>query len=195
MLYRTVRGLRRVNKRLKTDKKGSVAIEFSILAIPFLALVFATLETAFIFIVDDAMSTATEETARRIRTGNYQYSCSGKLAIKNNLCRFMKVAGDLGNCQENMRVDMVRAPDGKFRTTLLPVTTGSKDDAEAPPMLPSTYEDSGPGDVVIFRAEYYYKLALPGKLTGLANRGGNIRLLQATSVFRNEPFLNTCPDN
>jgi len=52
----------------------------------------------------------------------------------------------------------------------------------------STYQSSGGNDVVIARARFFHRLALPGNLTLLANRAGNIRLIEATTAFRNEPF-------
>ena len=51
------------------DRRGSAAVEFGILAIPFFLLVFAIIEVALQFFVAEILDTATSQAARLIRTG------------------------------------------------------------------------------------------------------------------------------
>lgn len=56
-------------RRFAKDAKGSVAIEFTALAIPFAMLVFAILESCISFAAQQLMSSVTDDVARQFRTG------------------------------------------------------------------------------------------------------------------------------
>src|SRR3954468_17943037 len=64
--------LRRVLHRLRRDQGGAAAVEFGIVAMPFCALVFATLETASIFWTSQVLETAVQDATRQIYTGQFQ---------------------------------------------------------------------------------------------------------------------------
>lgn len=55
------------------NREGAAAIEFAILAIPFLMLVFATLETFLAFAGEQLMANAVETMARKVRTGEITF--------------------------------------------------------------------------------------------------------------------------
>ena len=58
--------------RFRHERKGSVAVEFALISVPFLALLFAIFETAILFFAQQALETATHDTARMIMTGEAQ---------------------------------------------------------------------------------------------------------------------------
>lgn len=60
---------RRLLRGFGRDSKGSVAIEFTALAIPFSMLVFAILESCISFAAQQLMSNITDDVARQFRTG------------------------------------------------------------------------------------------------------------------------------
>lgn len=180
-------------KRFKTNKDGSTAIEFAMLALPFSGLLFAILETSIVFFLTSTMSNALSSASREIRTGQFQAGCAdSKEKFKEAVCSRM---GGLGNCDQRLRIDVVKSSTNKFEMSLLPAD--AEEDATKPneetPIPDSTYTSSNAGDVVIVRAQYYHKLALPGFITFLPNRNGNVRMLQSTTAFKNEPFPGTCP--
>ncbi len=56
-------------RRFRGDRKGSVAIEFTALIIPFSLLVFAILESCISFAAQQLMANAADDVARQFRTG------------------------------------------------------------------------------------------------------------------------------
>ena len=56
-------------RRFLGDRRGSTAIEFAMLAIPFALLVFAILESCISFAGQEVMANVTDDIARQLRTG------------------------------------------------------------------------------------------------------------------------------
>lgn len=172
--------------KYKSDREGATAIEFAILALPFLVLLFSIVELAVVFFIGSTLTHAMNEAARDIRTGEFQQTCGDADSFKVAVCGNM---GSLGNCN-NLRVDVVTSPSGKFEPNLLPPAPKDEDPANPgePQVLPNTYVDTNSRDVVLVRAQYYHRLSIPGNWTRLANQPGNRRLISTATAFRNEPF-------
>ncbi len=181
------------SNRLKRNEDGATAIEFAILGLPFLALLFGIIEISIVFIITTNTEHALSEVSREIRTGEFQGSGGGADEFKAEICKAMS---GLGDCNK-LRVDVVAAATGKFSDLVLPESppacTGTPAEIEAcqkaDPALPAdSYANTASEDVVIVRVQYVHKLAVPSSLTGLANSTGNSRVINATTAFRNEPF-------
>jgi Flp pilus assembly protein TadG len=65
-------------KRFYRRRDGATAIEFAILAIPFFVMIFASLETFVAFTGEQLLANATENMARKIRTGQIKPGYSEK---------------------------------------------------------------------------------------------------------------------
>jgi len=180
-----LRTYRRWLKKYRDDKEGATALEFAILAVPFLSLLFAIVELAIIFFLNSSLTHSMNEAARDIRTGEFQNSCGGADAFKTRICDRLSI----GSC-ENLRIDVVSSPSGRFQPNLLPPTPIDEDPANPgnPQRLPDNYVPTVARSVVVVRAQYYHKLAFPGSMTRLANQPGNYRLVTSSTAFRNEPF-------
>jgi Flp pilus assembly protein TadG len=59
--------------RFRRDREGAAALEFAILAVPFMMLIFATFETFFAFAGEQLMANAVETMARKVRTGEITF--------------------------------------------------------------------------------------------------------------------------
>jgi Flp pilus assembly protein TadG len=59
--------------RLRRDREGAAALEFALLAVPFLMLIFATFETFLAFTGEQLMSNAVDTMARKVRTGEITF--------------------------------------------------------------------------------------------------------------------------
>ena len=68
---------------MRADDKGSVAIEFTMIAPVFLLMMMATIETGVIFFAQSALQNAVNDTARLVKTG--QSACFSKDASNNCL--------------------------------------------------------------------------------------------------------------
>lgn len=175
-------------KRFFGNREGTAAIEFAILAIPFFMLLFAILELAIVFFINSTLTHSVSEAGRQIRTGNFQ-ACGTQDNFKKLVCNNMR---GLGNCEKRLRIDVVSGSNFGSITLSDPPKPPEKD-----PSDPSSTDDVPNGDwvntganaPVVIRGLYYHKLVLPPQLTRLENvRGSGIRLLNATTAFKNEPF-------
>ncbi len=173
-------------QKYKTNKDGATAIEFAILALPFLALLLSIIEVAIVFFISSTLTHAMNESARDIRTGEFQSTCQGADSFKAMVCDNMST---LGSCS-NLRIDVVSSPTGRFVPDLLEPTPTDPDplDPNEPTILPDEYVETAARAVVVVRAQYYHSLAFPGQWSRLANQPGNQRVITAATAFRNEPF-------
>ena len=66
---RAGRGFRRLSMRFVRRDDGATVIEFAIVIMPFLALLFAILETALVFFAGQVLETAVTDASRLVMTG------------------------------------------------------------------------------------------------------------------------------
>jgi Flp pilus assembly protein TadG len=59
--------------RLRRDREGAAALEFALLAVPFLLMIFAIFETFFAFAGEQLLANAVETMSRKIRTGEITF--------------------------------------------------------------------------------------------------------------------------
>ena len=168
-------------RRWAEDKRGVAAVEFAMIAIPFFFLIFGLLEVCVIFIMSAVLEHGLNEAARGIRTGELQ---SGedfdRDAFEDIVCAEVF---DMFECKGKIQLD-VKTFDS-FATTSN--TTPLDDDGE----LDTTgfeFDPGGRDDIVVVRAFYAWDLITPVMSAPLANMSNDRHLLQATVVFRNEPF-------
>jgi Flp pilus assembly protein TadG len=161
--------------RLLRQQDGAAAVEFSLVAAPFLALLFAIMETALVFFSGQALETAVADSARLIMTGQAQSQGLTQATFKNAVCA--KIYG-LFDCQNGIYVDV------QTFTSFSGVTMNSPLDINGN-FVPTTYNPGGPKDIVVVRLFYQWPVyvSLLDKLTT-----GGKRLLVATAAFRNEPY-------
>jgi Flp pilus assembly protein TadG len=166
-------------RRLVRQQDGSVAIEFGLVAAPFLALVFAIIETAVIFFAGQALETAVADSSRLIMTGQAQTAGYDAAAFKTAVCS--KIYG-LFNCSSGVTVDVQ-----KF-SSFSSVTNTSPVDASGNFSLTPGYNPGGACDIVLVRLFYQYPVYVSLLGFNLSNLSGGKRLLAATAAFRNEPY-------
>ena len=70
---------------------GSVAIEFTLLSIPFTVLVFAILESCISFAGQQLMSNITDDVARQIRTGQLRPAAITEESLKAMICDRLQI--------------------------------------------------------------------------------------------------------
>jgi Flp pilus assembly protein TadG len=179
-------GARRLNpigaaRRLVRQQDGAAAVEFGLVAAPFLALVFAIMETAVVFFAGQALETAVADSSRLIMTGQAQTQGFSSSAFKNAVCA--KIYG-LFDCQNGVYVDV------KTFTSFQNVNMPSPVDGSGNFQNNFSYQPGGPGDIVVVRLFYQYPVYVSLLGFNLSNVNGGKRLLAATAAFRNEPYAN-----
>jgi Flp pilus assembly protein TadG len=78
-------------RRFFRNRKGSTAIEFAVLAIPFSLLVFAILESCISFAAQQVMANATDDVARQFRTGQIKTSDLNHADLRDLICERMEI--------------------------------------------------------------------------------------------------------
>ena len=164
-------------RRFARRQDGSSAVEFALVAMPFLALIFAILETALVFFSGQALETAVADASRLILTGQAQTQGMSQSSFKDAVCG--RIFG-LFDCQNGVYVDV------KTFTSFTNVTMPNPVDSQGNLVNSFDYQPGGPGDIVVVRLFYQWPIQI--SLLGLNNLSGQKRLLVATSAFRNEPY-------
>jgi Flp pilus assembly protein TadG len=168
----------RTAKRLAAQEDGTAAVEFGLVALPFLALVFAIIETALVFFANQVLETAAADSARLILTGQAQTQGLNKDTFKAQVCS--KVYG-LFDCTGGVYVDVQTFTSFSNVSLTNPVDGQGKLDTSG-----FKYSPGGPGDIVVVRLVYQWPVLV--SLVGLSNMADNNRLMMATAAFRNEPY-------
>jgi Flp pilus assembly protein TadG len=173
----------RVARRFVRDQDGATAVEFGLVALPFLALTFAIIETSLVFFASQSLEAAVAEASRQILTGQAQtagYTTSDTFK-KNVVCEYLKAGVTMFDCNKVV-VDVRNFTSFSSIATSAPVTSGQLDEKK------TEFKASGPGCIQV--VSFYYSWPIYVSLLGnnLANLGEGTRLLVATAVFRNEPY-------
>jgi Flp pilus assembly protein TadG len=159
---------------------GVAAVEFALIATPFLALLFAILETSLVFFAGQTLEAAVSDTSRLIMTGQAQTNGFSQADFKTAVCTYLN--GAMFNCSTGVYVDVKSYSSFTAINTNPPVVNGQLDTSNM------TYTPGGPGDIVVVRLYYQWPITVSLLGDNLSTLNGNKRLLIATSVFRNEPY-------
>jgi Flp pilus assembly protein TadG len=168
-------------RRFVRRQDGAVAVEFGLILLPFLALMFGIMETALVFFADQTLETAVSESARLVMTGQAQTQALNQTTFKNAVCS--RIYG-LFNCQSGVYVDVKTYSSFGSITNTAPLDTNGN-------LVTNNfvYQPGGPGDIVVVRLYYQWPIYISlMNLNKLANMSNNSRLLVATAAFRNEPY-------
>ncbi|MEP1230663.1 MAG: TadE/TadG family type IV pilus assembly protein [Litorimonas sp.] len=178
-------------KHFSKNNDGATAIEFALVALPFFALVFAIVELAVIFFINSALTQAVSTTGRLLRVGQFQ-NCGGAPVFKAHVCDNMN---GLAQCSNNLTIDVISEPE--FNAITLPDPQMPTTDVDGDTTVANgTFDSPAASTPVVIRATFHYPLALPPQLTRLETTPGTgIRVLNATTAFRTEPFPDSsaCP--
>lgn len=165
-------------RRFGRDRKGVAAIEFALVAMPFLALMAGIIEFGLAFLVNRTLDHAVAESTRLIKTGQAQKANFDKAQFKATVCANMSAF-----CiPAKLEID-VRTFDSFSAIKNLPPMVDN-DGNFAGNM---NYTQSSGGQIIVARAVYAWPMftALLGTDGG---DSGTTRHLYSTQVFRNEPF-------
>lgn len=164
--------------RLLRSSDGSAAVEFGMVALPFLLMMFAILEIGLVFVTDSVLENATIETGRLVRTGQASAQAMDAAAFKTSLCGRMSIFAP--DCASRATVDVRVIP--QFATAPPdPMAGGSFDEGVL------TYANGAPGDLVLVRVWYRQPLLTTFLAQGLSRLDDGAAMLTATTAFRNEP--------
>ncbi len=165
----------------RTDAKGATAVEFAMVALPLLMLLFSVLELAMVFLISTTLENATYNAARQIRTGSFQGGGTPTAqAFKTSICSSLAWLGS--NCTANVEVDVRTYATFTNPTIPDPISSGTFNTASL------SFTPGAAGEIVLVRAFYKWTLLTPFLNGGLQKLNGGISVITAASLFKNEPY-------
>ncbi|WP_417020882.1 TadE/TadG family type IV pilus assembly protein [Candidatus Phyllobacterium onerii] len=166
--------------RFFANKRGTVAIEFAMIALPFFLLIFAMIEVSLSFTAQQVMANATDDIARQLRTGEIKTLTLAQL--KQMVCSRLLMPA--ANCPD-LVVDLRTYTTFALVPKTIPLKTGGD--------VNSTGFTSAPGGAstinqlrVFYRWPIFTDLMKPRIAT--IDGTGKI-LLFSSATWRNEPYL------
>jgi len=177
--FRSVSRLLTPFRRFAQDRRGNYAIEFGLVALPFMALLFATFDSAMIFFKAEYLQTAISDAGRLVFTGQAQQGNYTQGQFKQAVCNRLPVMITCSDVYVDVRTYQNFAdanrynpidPSGNFNAGGLQYDPGVRNSI----VVVTGYVEHGMFMSLI--ASHYKNLA-----------NGHI-LLVASAAFRNEPF-------
>lgn len=181
-LKRAISARAQLPRRFACQCQASTTVEFGLLAAPFVALIFAILQTAIIFFAGQSLETAAATASRLILTGQAQTAGWSASQFKQQVCN--AITGMFG-CQSGVYVDVETYSSFAAVNLGMPVSNGSFNSASL------GYNPGGPGDIVVVRLYYKYPVYVDLFGFNLSSISGGYNLLAATAVFKNEPYASS----
>jgi Flp pilus assembly protein TadG len=165
------------------DARGVSAIEFGILAFPFFLIIYAILESTFVFVAGRQLDQATQVASRLVRTGEMAVANMTQDAFRQRICDQVKL---LLTC-DKIRIDLKEYKDFGEIPTRKPISNGALDASGF------VFERAKAGRKMALRTYYEWPLyadVFNMYLSDLKNGGF---LLSSVNVMRVEPFNDKAP--
>jgi len=167
-------------KRWLGENEGVTAIEFSLLATPFVFIAIGIIELSMMFVANSLLLGAVDDAARAIRTGQVQQA-SGETslqAFQNALCQ---TSGILLDCSQ-MQYQVQTIDDFSDADMSKPQVDKNGN------LIAEPFDPGSSGSVVLIRVVYLYPLMTPMIGQFFSDYPGNKKMLMATVVIENEPY-------
>ena len=161
-------------RRFKSERKGSTAIEFAFIIVPFLMLTLGTLEIALIHLSRSSMADAIEKTSRQVMTG--EAGCMTAEEYIEELCG--RIAFTNGQCSANTKVVMQELD------TFMSDPGADEQDFDS---ITSDIDNGTSDSIMLLRAYHRWEVMFPLLDDALGGGEGEL-VLVSNLAFRNEPF-------
>jgi Flp pilus assembly protein TadG len=165
----------------RSCRKASAGVEFSLIALPFFALVIAIIQIGVVFFAQQELESAVEKAARTLLTGQAQQSNVTQSQFASAVCAKLTV---LFACPQVM-IDLQTASSFASANTSTPTLTY---DASGNVTNSWQFQTGGAGTIMVLRVMYQFPVTLGPMRFNLANLSNGKRLLMATAVFQVEPY-------
>lgn len=170
-LFRKLRDCRK-------NQSGSTAVEFALLALPFFALVAATIQLGIIFLSNQTLDAAIDTVSRRIQTGQVAASGFSESQFRDLICSEAILVGD---CNSNIEISVRSFPN---ITALEEVDLY---DSKGFPIIEPVFDPGAGGDIVVVSARITIPV-LGGEWFFGDAFGANGMQLLTSKAFTNEEF-------
>ncbi|MDB5572715.1 MAG: pilus assembly protein TadG [Hyphomicrobiales bacterium] len=172
------------------DRRGAAAVEFSLVVLPFLGVIFVIMEIAFNAWATSSLDNAVRAADRQIQLGVVSGQGMSSEDFRSSIC-----AGLPGFMPcKNLFVAVDKVDVNNFASTFT-ASTSKKGKAVASLERPSTSQGSNAycpgagGDYIVVRALFAVPSIVGFGISSKAKlNGSTVHLLDSAHAFRNEPF-------
>jgi Flp pilus assembly protein TadG len=171
---------RRRLRALLRDQSAATALEFALVAPPFLFMILAIFELALVNLVSVTLDSATQQAARLIRTGQAQSSAYTTTQFTKLVCDNMGWMAS--QCPSQLFVDAQVKSSFSANNAASPVQNGAWVGGNL------KFDMGKAGDIVVVRTFYKWNLITPVLYGGLQTLPGGVSVVSAATTFRNEPY-------
>lgn len=169
-------------------RKGATAVEFALVAAPFLALLVAIIQSALVFFASRVLDEITEEASRNLMTGQAQQGNVSQSDFLNNyVCggsNTSALVNALFTCSKIM-VNVQNYADFTSANTSSPTLTFNPNGTVSNTW---NYNTGNPGDIIVMQVIYQWPIVLGPLSMNLSNLSNGNRELVSTAVFKSEPY-------
>jgi Flp pilus assembly protein TadG len=161
------------------DRRGATAVEFAMVAAPFLALVVALIQTFLVFFAQQVLETVVQQSSRQILTGQVQSQQMTQAQFQQLVCNKAVVLFSCGG----LMVDVQVATAWSSANTSAPSLNYSQGQVQNI----WQFNPGSAGSIVVVRVMYLWPVFLGPLGFNLSNQPNGTRLIMATAAFQNEP--------
>ncbi|CCE02965.1 TadE/TadG family type IV pilus assembly protein [Bradyrhizobium sp. STM 3809] len=163
------------------DESAATAVEFGLVAAPFLALVIALIQTFLVFFAQQLLESIAQQSARAVMTGQVQAQSMTADAFKQQVvCTKIRIFFNCGG----LMIDMQVANNWSATNTATPSLTFDSNGAVSNVWQ---YNPGTAGDIVVLKVMYVWPVMLGPLGFNLSNVSSGNRLIMSTAAFQNEP--------
>jgi Flp pilus assembly protein TadG len=167
--------------RLLADENGATAVEFGLVAAPFIALLVGIIQTFLVIFASQLLETVVMQASRQILTNQAQNSNMTQTGFTSLVCQQVAI---LFNCS-GLMVDVQSVSSFSSTSTAAPVLTFN---GQGKVTNTWQYNPGGPGQIVVVRVMYQWPVFLGPLGFTLSNLANGNRLIMASAAFQNEPL-------
>lgn len=174
----------------RRSQEGATAVEFGLLALPFLFLMFSILEIAMVFWSTQVLETAVANASRQIYTGQFQSDPAKATLTSAQLAAAFKTAvcanvTALFDCNAKVAIDIRNF--SSFSGTTPPTATKTVGTTTTFDTTSFGYQTVGAKQIALVTAAMEYPVMVK-MLAGTAGLSNGNRIIMATAAFKTEPY-------
>jgi Flp pilus assembly protein TadG len=167
------------------DRKGATAVEFALIAAPFLAILAALIQTFLLFFAQSVLENAVRASARQIMTGQVQTvdasqgQTAALAAFQQTVCNNANVLFSCGGLMVDVEVASAWSSANTGMPTLTYDSSGNVNNLQ--------FNPGNAGDIVVVKVMYLWPVFFGPIAFNMANQANGTRLIMASAAFQNEP--------
>jgi Flp pilus assembly protein TadG len=178
-LKKYLRRRARAVSRFCAAEQGATAVEFALIAPPFIAMLFAVIQTTLFLFAQQALQNAAVEAGRMFMTGSAQTSGLTQTQFNNDVCPMVSA---LFTCSK-LLVNVATYSSFSAASTSAPALYSG-----GSPITSGTYSPGTQGEIMVVQLAYPWPIVGMPLGSVLANTGYGTTEIMGVTAFRVEPY-------